>query len=228
MTRANQKAEERHFVEEAAKLLGVTWHLSDNREHPDFLVTEGDKCFGLEVTQVFAGEVSDTAGATMKIIESNDDKRIESLLRDYRAKHDVPLNVQFIGPLNDKTLSGVVDALVAFDFPSKPLGEGFSIDRENGLLVSAKKGMHHRWYHNNAGFVDRKPQQKIADAIKAKAQELPSYRSSAGADVRLLIVADRYKKSGKLALRDEVKFDLCGFQAVYFYSRPESVIVLRS
>ena len=49
MTRPTQKRRERFFVEEAAKLLGKTWILAEDREHPDFIVTEGEQRLGLEV-----------------------------------------------------------------------------------------------------------------------------------------------------------------------------------
>jgi hypothetical protein len=55
MTKSVQKKRERFFAEEAARLLGEAWDLGADREHPDFLVTEGSKKFGLEITQLFVG-----------------------------------------------------------------------------------------------------------------------------------------------------------------------------
>jgi hypothetical protein len=46
MTKSVQKKRERFFAEEAARLLGEAWDLGADREHPDFLVTEGSKKFG--------------------------------------------------------------------------------------------------------------------------------------------------------------------------------------
>src|SRR5690348_14732664 len=65
MTRPLQKRRERIFVEEAGRLLGKTWVLGDDREHPDFIVVENGKRFGLEVTQIFIGPQSD-AGSFLK------------------------------------------------------------------------------------------------------------------------------------------------------------------
>jgi len=58
MTRPVQKKRERFFAEEAARSLGKSWSLSEDREHPDFIVTEGDQSFGLEVRQIFMGALS--------------------------------------------------------------------------------------------------------------------------------------------------------------------------
>lgn len=41
MTKSVQKRRERFFAEEAARLLGRAWDLGIDREHPDFVVTEG-------------------------------------------------------------------------------------------------------------------------------------------------------------------------------------------
>ncbi len=38
----------------------------------------------------------------------------------------------------------------------------------------------------------------------------------------------RLQNSGKLTLEDSAAFDLCGFQKVYFFSRPECVTVLKA
>jgi len=229
MTRAFKKVRERSFVEEAAKHLGAAWHIGDDREHPDFLIAEGGKKFGLEVTEVFAGTQS-RAGSAMKILESGKHKRIESLRQAFEATQAVPLRVQFVGDFCDSNLTNVVDALIAIDFPSKPVAHRVILDEHNGLRVHATKALRPEWYNvmDRVGWLDRAPQRKIADAIKSKAQELPRYKSAAGADVRLLIVADRLQNSGKLSLEYDATFDLRGFQSVYFYSRPECVTVLRN
>lgn len=58
MTRPSKKEGERFFVEKAAELLGKTWCLGLDRENPDFIVSEGEKQFGLEVCEIFTGAQS--------------------------------------------------------------------------------------------------------------------------------------------------------------------------
>ena len=73
--------------------------------------------------------------------------------------------------------------------------------------------------------VDRNPLPIITDAIKKKSNELDRYRSAAGADVRLLLVADRIHNSGKLMLDDTATLDTQGFHAIYVFPYPEHVRV---
>lgn len=222
----NKKTKERAWAEELTKHLGVGWALDDS-ESPDFIVTEGDHKFGLEVTEIFAGEVS-RKGSALKRDESDNHKAIEALRLEYEATHAEPLTVQFVGDYSDETVSRVVANLIAVDFPSKPIGHKEIIDEKLGLRIHATKGLRPIWYNvmDRVGWVDAKPRPKIEEAIKAKAAELDRYRYNAGGDIRLLIVADRINNSGKVALSDDEVFDLMGFEKVYFYSRPEGVIVL--
>jgi len=55
MTRQSKKMRERFFVEEAARFLGRKWVLGADREHPDFLVTDGAEQFGVEVSEILRG-----------------------------------------------------------------------------------------------------------------------------------------------------------------------------
>lgn len=56
-------------MEQAARLLGKTWDLGDDCEHPDFVVTDGGQQFGLEVTELFIGPQGD-AGSSLKASKS--------------------------------------------------------------------------------------------------------------------------------------------------------------
>jgi hypothetical protein len=229
MTRERQKKRERAFVEEAARLLGAAWKM-DDREPPDFEITEGNGKFGLEVTEIFAG-LNNHGGAEMKKRESKMDKRIDELRREYEAKHNIALWVRFTGNVCHGTLAIVVKLLESADFPSRPMWEAVRLDGRNGLYVRARKQPKADWQNimDRVGWMDRWPHGKIADAIAKKANELPRYKAEVGDDVRLLIVADQFRNSGKLRLEQrDAAFDLHGFTKVYFYSYPESVVELTS
>jgi hypothetical protein len=77
---------------------------------------------------------------------------------------------------------------------------------------------------DRVGFVDRNPMPRIVDALKKKSKKIPQYKLTAGPNIRLLIVADRFSSSGKLIPENTYPLDLMGFQKVYFFSYPESVI----
>jgi hypothetical protein len=73
VTRPAKKKRERFFAEEAANHLGRAWHIGPDRQHPDFVVTEGDQQFGLEICEIFTGEHDETGSSTKKR-ESNKQK----------------------------------------------------------------------------------------------------------------------------------------------------------
>ncbi len=89
------------------------------------------------------------------------------------------------------------------------------------------KALRPDWFimKDRVGFVDRNPMSRIAAEVKKKAEKLPQYRQAAGPNIQLLIVADRFNNSGKLTLENKSALDLMGFQAVYFFPYPESIIV---
>jgi hypothetical protein len=117
LTRPLQKRRERIFVEEAARHLGKTWDLSDDREHPDFIIVENGQRFGLEVTQIFIGSQGG-AGSSFKAVEGKTQRTVNGLQRQYEA---VPLTVKFVGNMEADNLATVIPALLAQDLPSKPL-----------------------------------------------------------------------------------------------------------
>ena len=227
MTRSSKKDRERFMASEAAKSLERTWILSDDREHPDFVVTEGAEEFGLELSDIFIGPHS-SAGSAMKQNESHTQRAVNDLRRQYEAVVDIPLHVRFVGKLDAENIALVIPKLIASELPSKPVGHHLVIDTSTGLRVHVTKSFRPDWYSVNArvGFVDRNPRQIIADAIEKKSKELPRYKAEIGSDIRLLLVADRIHNSGKMMLENTVAFDLHGFRAVYFFPYPESALIL--
>jgi len=226
VTRPTKKRRERFLAEEAANRLGRTWHIGPDREHPDFVVTEGDQHFGLEVCEVFTGEQDET-GSSMKKLESSKQKSIDELRRQYEAATAVALDVLFVGTTDAENLATVVPALLAEDLASKALGDHLVIDRNNGLRLHVTKAMRANWYslEHRAGCVDFKAMRRIVDAVEKKSQQLAIYSRAAGSDIRLLVVADRIYNSGKLTLGEKSPLDTKGFRAVYFFSYPESVTI---
>ena len=235
MTKPAQKKRERFFAEEAARLLGVTWDLGGDREHPDFIVTEGERQFGLEVTQIFVGPQGD-AGSVLKAKETKTQRVINAVQREYESKENVPLTVQFVGNMETANLATVIPALLAQELASKEIHYHFVHDTTVAhpararLRVHVAKGLRPNWYciNDRAGFVDCSPHDVIAAAIAKKAADRLRYENLAGNDVRLLLVADRINNSGKLMPENETEFDLHGFGAVYLFPYPEKVIVLRN
>jgi len=228
MTRASKKAAERFFALETAKRIGANWNLGEDRESPDFLVTEGGHRFGLEVSEVFMGP-SGRDGSAMKRAESVVQRTVNSLRARFEQIANASLRVQLVGSLSAKNLESVLSRLLAEDFPSKPVLHHVVFDTRNGLRAHATKGLRHDWFSVNdrVGWVDRDPIAKLAEALEAKSSDLKKLQDAVGPDVRLLFVSNRFNNSGKLCLSQPAGIDLMGFRAVYFFSFPENVIVFQ-
>jgi len=65
----------------------------------------------------------------------------------------------------------------------------------------------------------------ITAIVGRKSQELPGYTEATGSDIRLLIVANHIHNSGKLTLEEQTTLDKKGFQEIYFFSYPETVVL---
>jgi hypothetical protein len=227
MTRDAQKTAELRFVEKAAEFLGRQWTIGDaERETPDFVVTEGDRRFGLEVTEVFTGEKQDSGSPTKKS-ERRIQRTINELRKQYEARAGVRLDVR-INNLNHADMAPIIPALLAMDFASKPEGHEFvRIDLGNGLILRARKFSRGDWItvDDRVGWVTFDSLPIISEQIRQKALKLPSYQSAVGDDVRLLMVANRLMNSGKIVLEGTHDPQMHGFRAVYFLSYPETVRV---
>jgi hypothetical protein len=232
VTRRSQKQRERFFTEQAIRSLGTGWTIRHECEPPDFIITEGDHDFGLDVAEIFVGQ-QDARGSAMKRDESERHNVLDALRLQYEKQTRINLNVKFVGRLAPDTLADVVSDLVALDLASKPLAYRTVIEEqpplEAGLKLYVTKSLRSDWYtvNDRAGWVTRHPQNIIAAEIEKKSKKLPQYRAAAGDDVRLLLVADRIKNSGKIAHQVEDAFDFHGFKAVYLFPYPEDAIALR-
>jgi hypothetical protein len=230
MTQPAKKKIERFYAEEAAKQMGKNWVFEADQEHPDFLINEDGQKFGLEVRELFTG-THNKSGSVMKQGESHTQKLINQIRGQYESSTNIPLNVKFAGNLDDETMSQVLPLLIAEGFDTKPVHHHIVLDTGKGLRVHVTKMADRtEWYNvmDRVGWVDQNPVQHIASAIEEKAKELPRYIETAGSDIRLLLVANRMNNSGKLMLPNKTTVDTKGFKAVYFYSYPETITILRS
>ena len=232
MTRSSQKKRERFFTEQAIRSLGASWIIREERDPPDFIIIEGDHHFGLDVAEIFVGQQS-ARGSAMKRNESEAHNVLNALRLQYETQTGTNLNVKFVGRIAPDTLADVVSDLVALDLPSKPPDYHAVIEKrpglEAGLKLFVRKSLHSDWYSVNdrVGWVTRNPESIIATEIEKKSKKLPQYKAIAGDDIRLLLVADRIKNSGKIAPQPEGVFEFHGFTAVYLFPYPEDAIALR-
>jgi hypothetical protein len=137
---ARQKNRERFFVEEAARSLSKVWILGGDREHPDFVITEDGRQFGLEVSEIFM-RPQRRGGSSMKAKESITQRSVNALRLEYEAAANVPLIVKFVGNMSQANMAAVVPALIAEDLPSKAIAHHFVLDTGNGLRVHVTKSL---------------------------------------------------------------------------------------
>jgi len=233
MAQQSKKRIERYFVEEAAKFLDKKWSLGPDRERPDFIVTEGKQQFGLEVCEIFTGP-QDKTGSYIKKKESNTQTAVNRLRKNYERIEDVPLIVKFNGDMCDENMTAVLPALEALKLSTKPLQyhKRFVVDKGRAMLdVYITRSLIADWYclNDRIGWVNCNPIDRITEAIKEKSEKLPDYKTNTGLkNIRLLIVADRTKNSGKLVLQECPALDVGGFHRVYFFSYPENVQIFEN
>ena len=199
------------------------------REPPDFIIEDHGHQFGLEVNDIFMGPQG-SDGSHMKKAESKMQRVIDGLRANYEKAVPTPLTVKFVGRIDAGTLAPVVQTLLNLDLEAKPLGFQTVIDTHLGLRLHVTKSYRTEWYSvmDRVGWVERNPQQIVADAIEAKSMKLSQYQAVAGPDIRLLLVANAVQNSGKIRLTEEASFDLRGFSAVYLFPYPEDAISLRT
>ncbi|MEX2454085.1 MAG: hypothetical protein WD470_05245 [Rhodospirillaceae bacterium] len=231
MTQPPKKAFERFIAEEAAKALPKKWCLGPDRENPDFIVTEDESQFGLEIVEIFTGP-QDEHGSHRRRAESETQRVVNALRAEYEKKDDTPLFVKLVGDMHRDNLEAVVPTLHELNLAAESPSHQVRFEVVKGpakLSVYVTRGLQRAdWYcvNDRAGWVNHNPVERITDVINRKAKNLPRYRKDAGLDdIRLLVVANQRMNSGKLRLEEHPVLDLQGFQIVYFFSFPELVTV---
>ena len=220
------KLQERFFVEEAARLLGLRWHVGYDMESPDFLVDEGSCRFGLEVSELFSGPMG-VRGAIRKIGEVRHRRMIDQCRRAYAEQRQFPLQVQIVGTVSNDTMNELLTFLLAQDFAQSQLGASVVFQPTDHLKAYVTRAYRQHWLcvNDSVGLVNINTLPKIVDAIVGKSRKLKEYRSNAGTDIRLLLVADRRLASGMLELIGDASIDTLGFRVVYFLSYPDTITV---
>lgn len=221
------KSDERFYVERAAEMLNALWTVGEDRESPDFIVTEGDHQFGLEVSELFIGHEG-KKGADKKAKESIHQKKIDHYREIYAGVSDSPLCVRILGTVNDKTMGELLRQLFQHDFESMYPGDQIEVELSDQFKAYVTKALRNWWFRvdDRVGIVNTDPMPIIDKRVAMKSKRLKTYQEAVGEDVRLLLVANRMLNSGKLELVKKSTIDARGFQAVYFLSYPENVTEL--
>ncbi|WP_305759384.1 hypothetical protein [Brevundimonas sp.] len=195
---------------------------SDDREEPDFLVTEGAESFGLEITLAFE-DLTASGQSRQRQREAFNAKRLHNLYRSWSDQSDTILTVQVLGHLDDSNQHEVTQALTESGMADRSVADPLlRMETPSGTRVFARVAFHPRWSQvdDGVGWVTQDAVAQAQAAIARKSSRLPSYRAAVGDDIRLLIVADHSRSSGMLELESVDAIDLAGFSAAYFLTFP--------
>ena len=232
MTTRRQKKQETFDVRAAARALGADWAVDGDFESPDFCVRDGAEVFGLEHVTVHCGAKTAKPGRKPAPRLLQESGRRESLIADVRRTlsraHDIPLRVVMRGNIAEGTTEILASKLLEVDWASEQVGRRVDIQGIPGLKVHAMRALCPEWIDVDyrIGWIVTEGTALFQEAINRKKSKLPAYRTNAGDDVRLLVVANHYHASGKIDVPEvtEVDVDAGGFSRVYFMAIPKYVI----
>lgn len=227
MTRRRQKIEEKLYAECASALLCENWAIQepDNEyEWPDLLVKTATESFGLEVRKLYSDE--DTNGSKLREYESSNIRLLRQTATIYYGNEAPPVKVQFYGHPDNP--SQIADKL-AMIVPSMHTWEHKKVSRGYQQWMYVRRlpnecGQYCRWevISDSVGWVSNIDQLVIQRAIQKKAANLAKYRKNID-DVRLLLVCDRRKNSGKYLFGNPGRLENAGFKHIYLLSFPDEI-----
>jgi hypothetical protein len=224
VTREADKNRERLFVECCARLLGANWSVLEQREAPDFLMSDGTATFGLEVTQAYSDEET-ASGSKLRRKEGDAQKVMQKIRREHKRITGLTIDAMFFGrPLKDD-VADIVAQLISLNLADRPIGVWQEFGTSSVMRPRARRSFHPMWtiLKDSAGWVDRRGSTHVQRAVSKKTLKLQEYRSQGMEDIRLLVVADSTLNSGKVALGEDDAIDIMGFNAVYFLRHPLDV-----
>ena len=236
-------------------MMDAQWKLVAREEFnggPDFIVHEGESCFGLEVHEIFKGTIAKNRGSKLKKHQSETQNQIDNVRRQYeKLEEEIPLYVKFLGPLKGSDSELIIRALQSMKLREKqfPYIDEVVVEQGSNRLKMVVRRLPDGWPRDRLHRPDwfsipdtvgrvENASQKILDAIKKKSEKIDQYRhnisielndgKSEDVDVRLLLVSDHMWSYGQVATDKEVIDVRHGFDVVYFFPFPEMPIKLKS
>ncbi len=176
-------------------------------DSPDFRVDVGDRVVGVEVTRLFKPEGGQD-------VESTQERILEEACRKAQERELPPAHVTLFfnlpGPLDSAARSRIADAVVRVVAEHMPAdGKSVELERAPGQPREVDLIMVNRiycrapgrWEWLEAGTIERDPARLVQEAIDRKAERLSNYLECCS-ECWLLLVADSFRGSGKLAFDD--------------------------
>lgn len=176
-------------------------------EAPDFRSQSRATVLGVEVTRLFLSSVDIYAESAKDLIL--DHMRALAVARELPAA-DVTAFFSIVRRISSAKRKKIAEAAVEVIARSMPSsGDQVSLEHrrdqppEVDLILVSRVGSpdHMKWRWLEAGRVEFNPTELVRDAIERKAQRIHDYRTACD-QCWLLLVADSFRPSGKLAIDD--------------------------
>lgn len=224
MTKAKKKRQEALYVEACASQLARPWRIVTEGEAPDFLIDDSGVRFGLEVTNLFLED--DGRGSAIRWREGRGDKIMQKIRRAYEDHSGTTIDLKLPRRPKDADAADLVDKLIALKLEDKPVGTRAEFLLSDGTIGRVQRSYHPSWLviEDAVGWVDRNGGSLLQALIERKAIKLREYERNVGGEMRLLVIADRMRNSGKIEVRSYDRIDTMGFAIVYFFSYPDHVL----
>lgn len=185
---------------------GVVTH----RDNPDFQVKFGDRIVGVEVMRLFKLE-------NRRNVESSKERILEEVCRKAQERNlptaHVTLFFNLRRPLNTASRRCIANAVVDVVAARMP-PDGQRVELEGALgqprevdLITVNRvhsGARGNWRWSELGTIEGDAVQVVQQAIEKKSVKLLSYRKYCE-ECWLLLVADSFRTSGKMAFGDSFK-----------------------
>lgn len=209
-------------------MLGENWAIQepdDEREWPDLLIETATGSFGLEVRKIYADEAS--KGSPKRAAESSHARLLREVAVLYYKGGAPPARIQFYGQPDDPAiLAGDLASMV----PSMQVWERKKVayDRQRWMYVCRlpdECAEYSRWdmVSDSVGWVGGIDSSVVQRAIQEKATKLARYKLHVER-VRLLLVCDRIRNSGKQLFGNFSGIEEAGFEHIYLFSFPDELI----
>lgn len=232
MTRTSQKESEKFKAELLSIRKNYTWRISippNEVEWPDLIIEDENGKFGLEVRDYYIDEGE--RGSIKKTRESQNQKIIDAIEKEYSKNNPYSLKVDFVGEINDYLFDDIQEFLKSLSLnvwenkviriPNAESNLSIYITRIPDNLNS---NFTWRCINDHAGFVDQNPVKNINKIIKEKARKIQKYKKNLTI-ISLLIYIDSKYSSGMLRLNSNDKIEKDEFEKVYILLEPFKILV---
>ena len=241
MTRNCQKKQELESAKCTSNLLNEEWCIKEppnETEWPDLVIRHNEQRFGLEVRNIFldekaSGSLLKKSGSSLKKGESHRAMLLKKLSEMYYEKSNIPLAIHIAGELKKELLAELLEhiikevVLLSVDYKRKRVVINNRKTKIYLFRLPDEMGKYERWLYidDSVGWVSRLSNEYIEKVVNEKEAKADKYLANISS-VRLLLVLDTAKNSGRAEIPTELPVVSDKFEMVYLLSCREKKVVV--